>query len=478
MKIRKRLFKHSDNTMKEALKSFADFHKINQIFKKDVLKGESTDDQGQTVSNVYDITSRIEDFANIIYNNGFDVETQKHLTIAELSAQMEDFIHQEDGIITKDFSTSTLGFLVQQTVTRLVSQMEEPELEAWMFVSRELILKEGSVIYNVVVGKDGHGTTRIAEGGEYNTISLESAENYIKTAGWKVGVKVKYSEEAKERIGIAGIKMLTEAAIADIKRYKSVEALRLLEANAKTYFDGLDPEKMPSGVSRTNLTLKNGTLLMRDLRDFFASTQTEGYDVDIMFLHPLAYDIFMYEKSVKEYFKQNANVYFLLPKKKQTIGHNMFTKLKSVTSGTLKAAEGVEPLNPPLIQNKTYTIIVTPFLSFHVKGQPIYKPETRYTAKPVQAHASAPNNCSDILLVDSSRALSYVHNGKGIISDTVQNKLVDTEEIKFKTYYQFVVDNDHGIFAFRNINMTRDVVDIDAMPEVITYTKADVIAEE
>ena len=63
------------------------------------------------------------------------------------------------------------------------------------------------------------------------------------------------------------------------------------------------------------------------------------------------------------------------------------------------------------------------------------------------------------------------------MSDTVQNKLVDTEEIKFKTYYQFVVDKDHGIFAFRNINMTRDVVDVEAIPEVITYTKNDVIAE-
>ena len=477
MKIRKRLFKHSDSVMKDALRSFADFNKVNKIFKNEVLKGESSSDSGEKVSNVYEIASRIEDFANIIYNNGFDVESQKYLSISDLSSQMEDFIHQEGEAITKDFSTSTLGFLVQQTVTRLVSQMEEPELEAWMFVSRELIMKEGSVIYNVIVGKDGHGTTRISEGGEYNTISLDSAEDYIKTAGWKVGVKIKYSDEAKERIGIAGIKMLTEAAIADIKRYKSVEAIRLLEANARTYFDGLDPEKMPSGVTKQDLTRKNGTLLMRDLRDFFAATQTQGYDVDVLFMHPLAHDIFMYEKSVKDYFKQNANVYFLLPKKRQTIGHNMFTKLKSVTSGTLKAAEGGEVINPPLIQNKTYTIIVTPFVSFHTKGQTIYKPETRYSQRPVSQHESAPNNCSDILLVDSSRALTYVHNGKGIMSDTVQNKLVDTEEIKFKTYYQFVVDKDHGIFAFRNINMTRDVVDVEAIPEVITYTKNDVIAE-
>lgn len=477
MKIKNRLFKYSDECMKSALRSFADFHKTNNVFKKDVLAGTSTDSKGNQVRNIIEIASRIEDFANIIKNNGFDVETQKYLTIAELSSQMEDFLHDGEEALTKDFSTTTLGFLVQQTVTRLVSQMEEPELDAWMFVSRELIMKEGSVIYDVIVGKDGHATTRIAEGGEYNTLTLESTEDYIKTAGWKVGVKVKYSEEAKERIGIAGIKMLTEAAVSDIKRYKSVEAIRLLEANAKTYLDGLDPSKMPSGVSKKDLKIKNGSLLMRDLRDFFAATQTEGFDVDVLFIHPLAYDIFMYEKSVKEYFKQNANVYFLLPKKRQTIGHNMFTKLKTVTSGTLKAAEGNEVINPPLIQNKAYTIIVTPFISFHKKGQPIYTPKTRYTSKPVEQHASAPNNCSDILLVDSSRALNYVHNGKGILSDTIQNKLVDTEEIKFKTYYQFLVDKDHGIFAFRNLNITRDVVDIDAIEEVITYTKNDITAE-
>lgn len=475
MKIKRRLFKYNDEVMKDALRSFADLEKSNKVFKKDVLTGMTTTQDGQTVSNMVEIVSRIEDFANIISNNGFDVETQRQITVSDLSSMMEDFIRddQEQGL-TKDFSASSLGFLVQQTITRLVTKMEEPELEAWMFVSKEINLPEGTVIYNVTTGTDGHGATRMSEGADYKTISLESTEDYIKTAGLKVGVKVKYSEEAKARIGLAGIKMLTEAAIADIKRYKSVEAIHLLETNAKTVIDGLDPEKMPSGVSKNDLKQKNGTLILRDLRDFFLTTQAQGYDVDTLFIHPLYYDIFMYEKSMEEYFKKNANVYFLLPKKRNTIQHNLFTKLKSVTSTTIKAAEGGQPISAPLIQNKTYNIIVTPFISFHKKGQPIYKPETRYTSNMQTQHEAAANNCTDVLLVDSSRALTYVHNGKGIISDTVQNKFVDTEEIKFKTYYQFLVDKDHGIFAFRNITVSRDVVDVDALEKVITYTKGDV----
>ena len=46
MKIRKRLFKHSDSVMKDALRSFADFNKVNKIFKNEVLKGESSSDSG------------------------------------------------------------------------------------------------------------------------------------------------------------------------------------------------------------------------------------------------------------------------------------------------------------------------------------------------------------------------------------------------------------------------------------------------
>ena len=477
MKIKNRLFKHSEDSLKKAMKVLSTTNKDAKVFKEEILKGMSTDTKGAEVPNAIEIANRIEDFAEIIKNNGFDPESQKKLSIAELSSQIEDFLANDGEYLTRDLSAPSVGFFVTQTITRLVSKMEVPELEAWQFVSRELIVEEGTTIYNVIFGTNGHGTTRIAEGGEYNILTVESAEDYIKTVGWKVGVKVKYSEECKRRMGIAGIKLLVEAALNDIKRYKSLEALHLLEANAKTFFDGLDPKKMPSGVTKADLKKKNGTLIMRDLRDFFSATQTQGFDVDVMYIHPLAYSIFMNDKTVQQFFKENANVYFLLPKKKQTISHNLLTKMKSITSGTTKAAEGQEVIVAP-IDSKSYNIIVTPFVKFHKKGEVINKPETRYTAHPMPAYESAPNNCTDILMVDSSRALTYAHNGNGVISDTIANRFVDTEEIKFKTYYSFILDKDHGVFAFRNINITRDVVDIDNMPEVITYTHADVTAEK
>lgn len=476
MKIKKRLFKYSEDCLKGALKSFADANKTNGIFKKEILKGVTKDAEGHEVPNVIEIASRIEDFAEIIKNNGFDAETQTQVSISDLSNMMEDFVQGEGELLTRDFSTNTLGFLVMQTVTRLVSKMEMPELEAWQFVSRDLVIEDGHTIYNVTVGVDGHATSRIAEGGEYKAISLESTEDYIKTAGIKVGVKVRYSDEAKQRMGLIGIKMLTEAALNDIKRFKSLEAIRLLEANAKTIYDGLDPEKMPSGRTASNIKVKNGTLTMTDLREFFAVSQTQGYDIDVMMIHPLATGIFMYDKAVSEYFKEKANIYYILPKKKQTISQNIVNRLKSTTSNTVKAAQGQEPVIAP-VMNKPYTIIVTPFLAFHKKGDTIYKPATRYTKNPIVQHEAAANNCTDLLLIDSSRALTHVHNGKGIIADTIQDRFVDTEEIKFKTYYQFLLDRDHGVFAFRNLNITKDIVDIDTMDKTLTYAASDLKGE-
>ena len=467
MKIKNRIFDYDEKTIQSGLKAFIDGQSKNNVFRHEVLNGASTDAKGNQVPNTIEIVKCIEDFARIIENNGFDVETGKYLSVRDLSERMDDFVRSGDGdgdmrLITKDFSLNSLGFVITQTITRLVARMEQPEIDAWMYVTKDLIMPEGSVFYQVIVGNTAHATARIAEGGQYNSLKLESTEDAIKTSGWKVGVKVSYSEEAQRRAGLLAIKMLTEAALNDIKRFKAVEAMHLLEANARTYFDALDtghPELMPSGVSYKDPKKKNGTLLMRDMRDFFGATQNMGFDVDYIFINPLSYDIFLYEPSVKEYFEKNANVKFLLPKKRQTIAHNIMTKMSKVVSNTDKVKEGNEVIAPNLIQNKTFTIIVTPLVKFHKKGEPIYTPKTRYEAAPVVQHEAAPNDCSDVLLVDSSRALTHVHNNEGITSDTITNRLLDTTDIKFKTYYSFVVDKDHGIFAFRNINITSDIFD-------------------
>lgn len=468
MRLKNRLFEISADTLKEALQSFGNAQRDAKVFVADKLKQniihQPTEDGQEPVDTgvpaIVEVVQMIEDFALTIFNNGFDAQTQEQVTVNDLSERMENFLlDAKNAGIAKDFSVNSLGFVVQQTITRLVSMMEQPELEAWMLVSREMIMKQGSVLYNVMVGTDGHATARIAEGGEYNTFRLESTEDYVKTSGGKVGIMAQYSEEALQHAGVQAIKMLTDAALNDMKRFKSLEALHILEANAMDYFDGLDPDKMPSGRSYKDPKKANGTLLMRDMEKFFADTQARGFDVDVIFISPLAYQIFLHEPNVRAYIEKTAGVHFLVPKKRNTIAFNQFTRMTKVTSNTNKAKEGNEVIAPNLILNKPLNIIVTPIVKFHAVGETIYKAATRYTAHPVVAHETAPNNCADVLLVDSSRALTFVHDGRGVMSDTISDNLRDVTKIKFKTYYSFLLDRDHGVFAFRNINITDDVFD-------------------
>lgn len=462
MKIKNRIFEMGQDNLRAALQSFGDAHVNAKKFSADKLRETIKDEQGNDtgVPAIIEVVNTIEDFAATIFNNGYDSQTQEYLTVQDLNEKMENFISDayKSGV-AKDFSINTLGFVVQQTITRLVSMMEQPELEAWMLVSKELVMTPGNVIYNVMVGVDGHATSRIAEGGEYNTFRLESTEDYIKTNYGKVGIMASYSEEALRQAGVQAIKMLTDAALNDMKRFKSLEAIHLLEANAKTYFDGLDPTKMPSGRSYKDPTKENGTLLMRDMEKFFADTQAIGYDVDVIFINPLAYQIFLHEPNVKAYIEKTAGVHFLVPKKRNTIAHNTFTRMTKVTSNTNRVKEGHEVIAPNLILNKSLNIIVTPIVKFHNVGETIYEPKTRYTANPTVKHETAPNNCADVLLVDSSRALTYVHDGRGVMSDTIDNRLRDVTHIKYKAYYGFLLDRDHGVYAFRNINITDDIFD-------------------
>lgn len=454
----KRIFEYSEDVLKDALRTLADNKETTKIFKGAAFASDA--------EKITEFVSAIEDFANLIANDGFNYNTQKYTTLDELDGMMAQ--------LNSDFSLNSLGFVIGQTITRLTTKLERPDLEAWMFVSRDLVLPYGSVIYNVVIGNEGSATTRIAEAGEYNSFKLDSTEDYIKTGKGKIGIKASYSDEAAKHAGTGAIKMLAEAALADMKRFKSVEALHLLEANARNYFDGLDTTKahsekgLPSGVSFKDTTKKNGTLIMRDIEQFLMEQITKGFDVDTMYINPLGYNVLINEPAIREYLKTNANVHFIVPKRRETIAQNMLTKMSKVTStgaGAVKQSEGISysqlsGMPSTMLTNASLNVIVTPLVKFHAVGTPVVTPATRYAANKVVQYpgSSITIPCTDILMIDSSRALIHTHDGTGIITDTAVNKLNDTTDIKFREYYAFLLEKDHGVFAFRNISVTTDVM--------------------
>lgn len=470
MKLNKRVFDYSEKLMKDAIKEFSFANEENKVLDQEVLTSFYVTEDAEQESVYLEVVKKIEDFAEIIINDGFDIQTQTQYNLRDLSLALDNFMAEDFELsngnkrqIAKDLSLSTLGFVATQVITRLVSKIDRHDLEAWQLVSQDQVLEDGEVIYNVVQTELGEAaTTRISEGGDYNTLHLESTEDYIKTSKGKVGVMVSYSEEAARRCGIQAIKMLTEAAIADMKRFKTIEAIRLLDANAKVKFDGLDPAKMPSGTSFQKPDTLNGTILYKDLETMFCDAQTDGKNIDVVFIHPLGQKTLYREPAVKEFLAKNANIIYFVPKKRQTIAYNMLTKLKKKTSGTQFAAEGEDFKLPQLLANQKINIVVTPFVKYHKIEEDIYTPETRYTLKPVVQHkynSSKPRlyPCTDILFIDSTRALTHVHDGRGIISDKIEDRLKDITSIKFKTYYRFILDKDHGVYAFRNISVTDDV---------------------
>lgn len=458
-----RIFDYNDLQIKDAVKGFMELNKERKVLNTDAFK----EDPEKGV----EFIKQIEDLADAIYHDGFDANTQTKMSLADLSEKIEtlakDFNENAGRNVIKDFSASSLGFFAQQVINRLVTRIETQELEAWQFISRDLVLEDATVFYTIVIGENGSpATTRVAEGGEFKTLNLESTEDYIKTSKGKIGVFVTLTEEAIKRNGAALLTALCSAAINDIKRYKSLEAVRLIEANGRTVLDGLDPTKMPSGVSFANPATKNGTLLLGDLESFFFETQHSGYDVDTIFIHPLAWKVFFSEPNIKKYLKETANIWFMIPKKMPTVAQNQLTKWAKVHGPILEKEEHLAV--PQLITNKTLNVIVTPLVSFFKKGTAITTPGTRFTIKPTVQHASAPNDVTDIILCDSSRCLTHVHDGRGIISDKIEDKMVDVTKIKFKNYYNFVLDKDHGVFAFRNINVTDDVFDPKSENRVIS----------
>lgn len=465
--MKQRFVEYDNKQLKDALISFLNLDKERNVI--DTLTFKNNKEAG------LDFLKRVEDFSELILNNGFDVETQKKMSLQDLSneidASLRDFKESTGKDLIKDFSSSSLGFFAQQIINRLVTKIQVEDLEAWKFVSKDLLLEDATVFYTLVLGETGGpATSRVAESGEFKTLNLESSEDFIKTSKGKVGVYVSLTEEALQRNGVALFNSLIAAAINDMKRYKSMEALRLLEQHAKTYYDGLattNPTLFPSGRSRKNPTVHNGTLLLGDLEKFLHEAQTNAFNIDVIFMHPLAWNVFMKEPNIKTYLKETANIHFMIPKKVPTVAGNQITKWKRTLTGNVPQQEGKLEV-PQLISNKNLNIIVTPLVSFFPKGSTVNTPLSRFTTNPITQYQNISNSCADIILCDSARALTHVHDGKGITSDKVEDKLVDVTKIKFKERYSFVLDKDHGVFAFRNINSEGDIFDPDTITPVLT----------
>lgn len=485
----KRLFEHTEKQMKDALRSFFYTDEERKVFSKGVLKETFVNDEQEEESVINDVVTQIEDLVDIVMNDGFDAQTQTFVNIEKFAERIEDLSNKKyelkDGTkvsLLKDNSISSLGFFVQQTINRLVTKVNYPEIEAWKFVSRDLVMEDGTVLYDIVFETQGNeATTRVAEGGDFKTLELKSTEDAVKTNKGKVGVKVQYFEEAARRVGPQILKMLVEAAIADIKRFKAREALQLLECHAKNYFDGLNTAgsgtaglniKAPSGRKYSDPKKKNGALLFSDLTQFLREAQTDGFDIDTIFLHPLAYGVFYNEPNVKAYLKENANVFYLVPKKRRTLAINIFQKLAKERSKGAAVYEGEEFEVPQLITGKKLNLIVTPLVSFFAPHSFISLPITRFSQAPTQWYADSGDvPVTDILLCDSSRALTHLHDGKGIITGKMEDRIRDVTEIKFKTYYQFILDKNYGVFAFRNIPITNDVFDPNTPAQVVLTHK-------
>ena len=127
--LNKRIYEYSQAIMEDAIKCLADSQKSYKAFNATALSAMVEDDTNQKPY-LIEVASRIEDFANIIYNGGFDINSQKYLTMHELSDMMEELVRTEvtlsDGsrkMLGKDNSLSTLGFVVSQTITRLITKM-------------------------------------------------------------------------------------------------------------------------------------------------------------------------------------------------------------------------------------------------------------------------------------------------------------------------------------------------------------------
>ena len=136
----KRFVEYDKEQIKDSLQSFLSLNKERAIVDDKLFKDNAEDS--------LEFVKRIEDFSEIIINNGFDVQTQKNFSMRDLSLEIEKTIKdysEKTGKSIKDFSASSLGVFSQQILNRVVTKIQYNDFEAWQYVSKDMPLEDSTV---------------------------------------------------------------------------------------------------------------------------------------------------------------------------------------------------------------------------------------------------------------------------------------------------------------------------------------------
>lgn len=298
-----------------------------------------------------------------------------------------------------------------------------------------------------------------AESGEYPEFSIAVGQSSnIRAQFRQCGLVVKVTREQIDQGQWDVIRVhITEAAKA-LARAKEKRIFELFDSQGVVVFDNDTPAASIKGVctGRDRFGVKNGAITQEDLFDMYCQGLANGYNPNVILMHPLAFPIFQ-----KDPILRNAGYNMYNPREFINSQLNPINSYKNGTIDTWRNQQRMASGKGQRLTNKEIELTTTGFNSL-----PSYSPLAGVTI--ITSHLvpfDRINQTTSIIMIDTES--SGVLNVKTPL--TVDSWAEQTREItavRLKESYSIdVIDGGLGILVAKNIPLVPNELFIN--PQVV-----------
>lgn len=355
--------------------------------------------------------------------------------------QDQDFWTVQDAVATPD---------ALQTLGRVYTEVVQSAIQMQMVGTRLI----RTMRFNGIKGRSTHfqwiGAGNIpnverAEGQEYPEFSLAVGQvSTINAQFRQFGLVVKVTEEQIDQAQWDVITLhITEAAKA-LARAKEKQIFELFADKGGVIFDNDNPSQSYKGVctGRDRYGIPNGAITQEDLFDMYCVGLSNGYNPNVILVHPLAFPIFQ-----KDPILRNAGYNMYNPREFINSSLNPINSYKNGTIDTWRKQQRAATGNSQVLTEKEIELTSTGFSQL-----PGYSPVAGMNV--VTSHfvpLDAVNQTTTIIMIDTEA--SGVLNVKDELTvdswDEMKRGII---AVRIRESYSIdVIDEGRGILVAKNI---------------------------
>jgi hypothetical protein len=238
--------------------------------------------------------ARIEKWKGIWKNNGV-VDNGTKVQINDMIAKSNELANKATDAVTSQWARNMIPNVISSIVREPIS-LGNPLTQLLTPVR----FSNGTSITLPALGAAGNINCDMGEGEEYPILDLDLSGTVNAHIG-KSGIAVSFTEEAIRYSAMDLITLHSRQAVSLLERHKERKAANMIFNTGSTFIDNTNASARHSKGRSISMDYNN-TLIVDDLLDAYTDALREGYKLDTLIVHPLAFQIFSHDPILREQF--------------------------------------------------------------------------------------------------------------------------------------------------------------------------------